>query len=267
MDKAQLTHAVALKCRRLRRHHCCHQQRVGSNTARRSPSPITETWGATQSKTYTANAGSSHAKRTGPMIVACQWKRSSPAGPAEQFDGGSRPRSCSSSTHTAYQCQRPSSSIITEQQGGTAARTQEPPDSERPNTSVSFSKEATRGRMHSLRGTSMASLRPPPQRRENNRGPWSGPGHTRRTQVTRSTQTRAGARKRTGNTLQRHDASSLRKKTQAAGRRTCSSVWRTSAARILVAAVANLVEGSDSKQAHQRQSGSGRPPMPRWRCN
>ena len=28
------------------------------------------------------------------MIVACQWKRSSPTGPAEQFAGGSRPRSC-----------------------------------------------------------------------------------------------------------------------------------------------------------------------------
>ena len=28
--------------------------------------------------------------RTGPMIVACQWKRSSPFGPALQLDGGSR---------------------------------------------------------------------------------------------------------------------------------------------------------------------------------
>ena len=28
------------------------------------------------------------------MIVACQWKRSSPTGPALQFAGGSRPRSC-----------------------------------------------------------------------------------------------------------------------------------------------------------------------------
>ena len=31
---------------------------------------------------------------SGPIIVACQWKRSSPTGPAEQFAGGSRPRSC-----------------------------------------------------------------------------------------------------------------------------------------------------------------------------
>ena len=33
---------------------------------------------------------------TGPMIVACQWKRSSPTGPALQFAGGSLPRSRSS---------------------------------------------------------------------------------------------------------------------------------------------------------------------------
>lgn len=32
----------------------------------------------------------------GPMMVACQWKRSSPTGPAEHCAGGSRPRSCSS---------------------------------------------------------------------------------------------------------------------------------------------------------------------------
>lgn len=34
--------------------------------------------------------------RTGPIMVACQWKRSSPVGPAEHDDGGSRPRSMSS---------------------------------------------------------------------------------------------------------------------------------------------------------------------------
>jgi len=32
----------------------------------------------------------------GPMIVACQWNKSSPIGPAEHDDGGSRPRSVSS---------------------------------------------------------------------------------------------------------------------------------------------------------------------------
>jgi len=32
----------------------------------------------------------------GPMIVACQWNRSSPIGPAEHDEGGSRPRSVSS---------------------------------------------------------------------------------------------------------------------------------------------------------------------------
>jgi len=32
----------------------------------------------------------------GPMIVACQWNRSSPMGPAEHDEGGSRPRSVSS---------------------------------------------------------------------------------------------------------------------------------------------------------------------------
>ena len=30
------------------------------------------------------------------MMVACQWKRSSPTGPALQFAGGSLPKSCSS---------------------------------------------------------------------------------------------------------------------------------------------------------------------------
>jgi len=30
------------------------------------------------------------------MIVACQWKRSSPTGPAEHWAGGSRPKSCNS---------------------------------------------------------------------------------------------------------------------------------------------------------------------------
>jgi len=32
----------------------------------------------------------------GPMMVACQWNKSSPIGPAEHDDGGSRPRSVSS---------------------------------------------------------------------------------------------------------------------------------------------------------------------------
>lgn len=32
----------------------------------------------------------------GPMIVACQWNRSSPTGPAEHDEGGSRPKSVSS---------------------------------------------------------------------------------------------------------------------------------------------------------------------------
>jgi len=32
----------------------------------------------------------------GPMMVACQWNRSSPIGPAEHEDGGSRPKSVSS---------------------------------------------------------------------------------------------------------------------------------------------------------------------------
>jgi len=32
----------------------------------------------------------------GPMMVACQWNRSSPIGPAEHDDGGSRPKSVSS---------------------------------------------------------------------------------------------------------------------------------------------------------------------------
>ncbi len=36
------------------------------------------------------------ARRTGPIIVACQWNRSSPMGPAEHELGGSRPRSCNS---------------------------------------------------------------------------------------------------------------------------------------------------------------------------
>jgi hypothetical protein len=42
---------------------------------------------------------SSGAKRlTGPMIVACHWNILSPVGPAEQEDGGSRPRSINSWT-------------------------------------------------------------------------------------------------------------------------------------------------------------------------
>jgi len=32
----------------------------------------------------------------GPIMVACQWNRSSPIGPAEHDDGGSRPKSVSS---------------------------------------------------------------------------------------------------------------------------------------------------------------------------
>ena len=39
--------------------------------------------------------GGRRAQRT-PMIVACQWKRSSPFGPALQLDGGSRLISASS---------------------------------------------------------------------------------------------------------------------------------------------------------------------------
>ena len=39
--------------------------------------------------------GARRAQRT-PMIVACQWKRSSPFGPALQLDGGSRLISASS---------------------------------------------------------------------------------------------------------------------------------------------------------------------------
>ncbi len=35
-------------------------------------------------------------KHTGPMMVACHWNRLSPIGPAEQDDGGSRPRSINS---------------------------------------------------------------------------------------------------------------------------------------------------------------------------
>jgi hypothetical protein len=37
-----------------------------------------------------------YGESSGPMIVACQWNMSSPTGPAEQFDGGSLPRSTSS---------------------------------------------------------------------------------------------------------------------------------------------------------------------------
>lgn len=36
-------------------------------------------------------------KLTGPIIVACHWNKLSPVGPAEQEEGGSRPRSRSSS--------------------------------------------------------------------------------------------------------------------------------------------------------------------------
>jgi len=33
---------------------------------------------------------------SGPMMVACQWNISSPIGPAEQFAGGSLPKSANS---------------------------------------------------------------------------------------------------------------------------------------------------------------------------
>lgn len=42
-------------------------------------------------------AGREREGRTGPMMVACQLNRLSPVGPAEHDDGGSRPRSRSSS--------------------------------------------------------------------------------------------------------------------------------------------------------------------------
>lgn len=41
---------------------------------------------------------------TGPTIVACQWNSSSPTGPAEQFEGGSRSRSLSSCRHSISMC-------------------------------------------------------------------------------------------------------------------------------------------------------------------
>lgn len=40
---------------------------------------------------------------TGPTIVACQWNKSSPTGPAEQFEGGSRSRSLSSYGRSIHQ--------------------------------------------------------------------------------------------------------------------------------------------------------------------
>lgn len=164
VDKAQPTHTVALKCRRLRRQHCRHRQREGSHTARIGPSPITEAWGATQSKDTRNKRGRlpretyrAHDSRLPVEEVISRWagraiRRRVAAEVLQLFY-----------SHSIPQRQRQSSSIITEQQGGTAARTHEPPDSEWPNRSVSFSKEATRGRIHSLRGTSMASLRRPPQ--------------------------------------------------------------------------------------------------------
>ncbi len=39
------------------------------------------------------NTPPAYGESSGPMIVACQWKRSSPTGPAEQFPGGSLPSS------------------------------------------------------------------------------------------------------------------------------------------------------------------------------
>lgn len=41
-------------------------------------------------------------KLTGPIIVACQWNKSSPIGPAEQDEGGSRSRSLSSYINHKY---------------------------------------------------------------------------------------------------------------------------------------------------------------------
>jgi hypothetical protein len=40
--------------------------------------------------------GTGKKRLTGPMIVACHWNILSPVGPAEQEDGGSRPRSINS---------------------------------------------------------------------------------------------------------------------------------------------------------------------------
>lgn len=40
--------------------------------------------------------GAKRILHTGPIMVACQWKRSSPEGPALQLVGGSLPRSCNS---------------------------------------------------------------------------------------------------------------------------------------------------------------------------
>eukprot|EP00413_Alexandrium_margalefii_P037860 CAMPEP_0204585808 /NCGR_PEP_ID=MMETSP0661-20131031/47132_1 /ASSEMBLY_ACC=CAM_ASM_000606 /TAXON_ID=109239 /ORGANISM="Alexandrium margalefi, Strain AMGDE01CS-322" /LENGTH=84 /DNA_ID=CAMNT_0051595395 /DNA_START=346 /DNA_END=597 /DNA_ORIENTATION=- len=37
-----------------------------------------------------------YAESGGPMMVACQLNMSSPTGPAEQFPGGSMPKSCNS---------------------------------------------------------------------------------------------------------------------------------------------------------------------------
>jgi hypothetical protein len=42
------------------------------------------------------NTPPEYGESSGPMIVACQWNISSPTGPAEQFAGGSFPRSTSS---------------------------------------------------------------------------------------------------------------------------------------------------------------------------
>lgn len=42
------------------------------------------------------NTPPEYGESAGPMIVACQWNKSSPIGPAEQEDGGSLPRSVSS---------------------------------------------------------------------------------------------------------------------------------------------------------------------------
>lgn len=44
-----------------------------------------------------------YGESSGPMIVACQWNISSPTGPAEQFAGGSFPKSTSSGKRTKSQ--------------------------------------------------------------------------------------------------------------------------------------------------------------------
>lgn len=268
VDKAQPTHTVALKCRRLRQHRYCHRQRVGSNTERTGPSSITEAWVATQSKDTHNKRGRlaretyrAHDSRLPMEEVISRWARRAvrrrvAAEVLKLFY-----------SHSIRQRQRPSSPIITKQQGGTVARTQEPPDSVRPNRSVSFRQRGNTGKNtlteRYVHGEPQTTTH---KRRENNRGPWSGPGQTRRTQVTRSTQTRAGARKRTSNTLQRHDASSLRKKHKQQGdARVAVSEDRAPHGSWSPLPPTSSKAVTASKQPHQRQPGWGRPPMTRWR--